>query len=123
MRASRRILKRGGRVAFLVIEPTPGLDPAARRRAHRNGPSAIAIRTGYPSIMGTAGFVDIEAIDLTAEYLQTQRAWISATVNREAGIRAALGDEGFDQRMKDRMDTLRATEDGLLARFLYVARR
>ena len=109
-------------MAFLVIEPTPGLADRDRRRAHRHGPSAVAVATSYPSMLKSAGFSTVDATDLTAEYLETQRAWITATDANRDGIRAAMGDEAFDQRMKDRVATLRATEDGLLARYLYLAR-
>jgi len=41
---------------FTTIEPAPSLSPADRRRVARSGPSAVLVRTGYTSLLGTAGF-------------------------------------------------------------------
>ena len=48
------------------------------------GPSAVALPTSYPSLLRTAGFVNIETTDLTAEFGPTLQRWIDAT-ERNAG--------------------------------------
>ncbi len=123
LRACRRILHPGGRLAFLTIQPTPGLDPARRRRANGVGPPAVAVPTSYESLLGTAGFAAITASDVTTEYEATQRRWIDATDRHEPAIRAATGDDAFDERLATRHRTLRAIRDGLLSRYLYTAVR
>lgn len=122
LRACRRILRPGGRLAFLTIQPTPGLGRARRRRANRAGPPGVAVRTSYPSLLTTAGFVDIEARDVTAEYRATQRAWMDTMDSRADALRVIMGDAAFDERVTARTETLRAIDVGLLSRFLYHAR-
>lgn len=117
------MLRPGGRTAFHTIEPTPGLTSSRRRRAHALGPVAVAVRTSYESMLGTAGFVDVAAIDLTREYRATLRRWIHATERRGVELRAVMGDELFDERRVNRRQTLAAIDDGLLSRFEYTARR
>ena len=123
LRACRRVLRPGGRTAFHTIQPTPGLTPYRRSKAHAAGPVAVAVPTSYESLLRTAGFVDVTATDLTAEYRATQQRWIDATHRREGDLRRAMGDELFDERATNRSQTLAAIDDGLLSRFLYTATR
>ncbi len=74
-------------------------------------------------MLRTAGFVDVEVVDLTEEYGATQRRWIDAHGRHEIGMRAALGDEVFDERLAMRRRTMQLISDGLLSRFRYVGRR
>ena len=123
LRASRAALRPGGRLAFHTIEPGPGLSAADRRRAFKAGPPAVAVRTNHPSLLRSAGFVEIDATDVTAEYTATQRRWQEATVRHEAELREALGDENVDDGLERRRSTLAALNEGLLARTLYTGRR
>lgn len=117
------MLRPGGRLAFLTIQPTPGLDPAARRRANRSGPSGVAVPTSYESLLHTAGFVDVVATDLTAEYRDTQQRWIDAMARRETALRDLSGDLLYEERQEERATTLAALDAGILARFRYTASR
>lgn len=108
---------------FQTIQPTPGLAPALRRRANRLGPPANAVRTSYQSLLTTAGFHEISALDQTSEYGATQRRWIEVSNRYEEELRATIGLEAFDERRADRRATLEAIETGLLSRFRYSARR
>ena len=71
-------------MVFHTIQPTPGLEPARRRRANGFGPPAVAVPTSYQSMLRTAGFVDIEVRDDTEEYRATQLRWMSASERYEA---------------------------------------
>lgn len=110
-------------MAFLTIQPTPGLDARQRRRANRVGPVAVAVPTSYESLLHTAGFVDVLATDLTGEYRSTQHRWIDATLRYGDAIREVVGDEAYDDRARTRHATLEAIDAGLLSRFLYTATR
>lgn len=74
-------------------------------------------------MLHSAGFVEIGMEDRTEDYQATQAAWIEAMSRREAAIRPIVGDEAFDQRLRDRRRTLTAIEDGLLVRVMYWATR
>lgn len=123
LRASRRALRRGGRLAFHTIQVPPGLSPAQRRRASSIGPPAVTVRTTYLSLLRSAGFIKVDVADLTAEYLATQRRWLAATLRHEEGLCSALGDEAVREGRVRRRRTLGAIEDGLLQRTLYTATR
>ena len=74
-------------------------------------------------MLRTAGFDEIDVADCTPQYQATQRRWIAAYERYEPEVRAAIGNEAFDDRTRDRNETRRAIDDGLLSRFLYTARR
>ncbi len=84
---------------------------------------AVALRTSYPSLLHTAGFTDVTAVDLTDEYASTQRRWIAAFERHSLAIRRVIGEDEFDERIAVRHQTLRAIEDGVLSRFRYTAVR
>jgi hypothetical protein len=71
----------------------------------------------------SAGFIEIGMEDRTEDYRETQAAWIEAMSRREAAIRPIIGDEAYDQRLRDRRRTLTAIDGGLLVRVMYWASR
>ncbi len=121
--ACRRILRPGGRLAFLTIEPAPGLTDRDRRTAHRRGPPAVAVPTSYRSLLHTSGFSEVVTTDVTSDYRLTQQRWIDATARHEAGVRRLIGDEEYDERQRTRAETVQAIDDGLLLRTRYSAVR
>jgi len=123
LRASWHLLRPGGRTAFFTIHPAPGLDPVRRRRAHRDGPVAVASRFSNRELLERAGFVDIEEADCTAEFAVTARAWIEQWDRHHDALADLLGAEHVAQRQRERRSQLRAVEDGLLRRSLLVAIR
>ena len=83
----------------------------------------MALRTTYLSLLRSAGFAEMDAVDLTADYLATQRRWLAATLHHEEGLRSALGDSVVREGTERRLRTIDAIEDGLLLRTLYTATR
>ena len=79
LRALRRVLRPGGRLAFSTIEAAPGLTRTERRKLEPAAPRAIGSRWPYAEMLRRAGYVDIGERDVTAEYLDTVRGWIAAT--------------------------------------------
>ena len=64
--------------------------------------ACTVIDDGYvfpvPGILRSAGFAEIDAVDLTAEYLATQRRWLAATLRHEDGLCGVLGDDAVRER-------------------------
>jgi hypothetical protein len=123
LRASRQLLLAGGLTAFFTIHPTPGLDARLRRRAHRDGPVAVASHLSQRDLLERAGFVDVQQTDCTAEFATTARAWIEQCEQRHDDLVAAQGAAEVEQRQRDRRAQLRAIDAGLLRRSLLTAAR
>lgn len=121
LRACRRLLRPGGRTAFLTIFVTPGLSKRDHRRAVRVGPRAVRSDREPWDLLQAAGLTDVEAVDLTPEFLETARGWHDHSVSLERELRAAVGEAEFDQQQADRRETVAAIEDGLLSRALLIA--
>jgi hypothetical protein len=122
LRASRRLLRPGGRTAFFTIHPAPGLSPRLRRRAHRDGPVAVASHLTARELLERAGFVDVEETDCTAEFVTVAQAWVDQCADHRDALAELLGADEVDQRQTERRIQLQATRDGLLRRSLLVAR-
>jgi hypothetical protein len=73
-------------------------------------------------LVAAAGFVEVEEIDVTEEFLSTARRWLRFSLEFEPGLRETLGDEVFDEQLAARTDMVTALEEGLLVRSLLVAR-
>jgi hypothetical protein len=123
LRASAQLLRPGGRIAFFTIEPVPGLSPGRRRRAHRDGPVAVAVSRPHRELLDRAGFTDIDESDHTADFATVARAWIDQTDQHRDELAAVLGGAQVDQRQLERRAQMRAIDDGLLRRTLYSATR
>jgi hypothetical protein len=123
LRALKQLLRPGGRLAYTTIFVTPGLSPARRRKAQRSGPRAVASRSDQRQLLASAGFTDIQTVDLTAEFAATARAWIDGWAANESDFTALESAETFAQRQRDRRVQLQAVEEGLLQRALFSATR
>ena len=120
LRACRRVLRSGGRIAYYNIFITPGLAKRLHRRALRAGPPAVASRgISQADLLLRAGFKSVTETDLTADFLKTARAWHEGRQSYEAELRASFGDAWFKERQSDSM--IPAIEEGLLRRSLFVA--
>ena len=122
LRACRRLLRPGGRTAFFTITVTEGLSPALHRRAVHQGPRAVASSRPQPALLRRAGFTDVVATDVTDDYLQTSEAWVAENERYRDELRPP-DPEGYDQRLDDNRMGVAAIRDGLLRRWLLVARR
>jgi cyclopropane fatty-acyl-phospholipid synthase-like methyltransferase len=115
------VLRKGGRLAFFTIFIPEGLSPAAYRRALRSGPSAGGTRRrNHHDMLFSAGFRLLEETDLTADFLRTARAWFEGRRRYEGEMRAVLSAERYEEQQRDSETQIRAIEDGLLRRALFV---
>ncbi|MFQ5948781.1 MAG: hypothetical protein ACE5KX_07970 [Acidimicrobiia bacterium] len=123
LRACRRLLRPGGRTAYLTIFIAPDLTEPDRGRAEQAGPPAVASPHDQQTLLHRAGFVEIAEQDMTSEYRDTARAWLEESERFASELRAALGEPEFDERQQERRAALAAIEGGLLRRSLFTAVR
>lgn len=123
LRACRRLLRPGGRIAFTTIHVADDLDARQHRRAVRAGPWQVATRRPYPELVAQAGFVDVDSIDVTQDYARTQRAWLAANESHAVDVRRVTSDREFEMAQGDRRRARAAIEEGLLRRSLITATR
>jgi SAM-dependent methyltransferase len=123
LRATFQALRHGGRTVFTVIFPAAGLAAAARRRAIEAGPPNCGMRTSYPSLLRSAGFVDIEECDLTADYLATASRKLEAAERFAGDMIEMLGRQAYEEMQAERRLAISALEAGLLRRSRFFGRR
>ncbi len=123
LRALGKLMRPGGRIAFTTIHLAPDLPPASRRRARRAGPRAVASRASQARLLEAAGFGDVDELDITEAFIDTQRAWLDARARHRDELAALEPPGAFDQRQADHRAQLVATEAGLLRRAMLSAVR
>ncbi|HZI45469.1 MAG TPA: hypothetical protein VFD53_09625 [Ilumatobacter sp.] len=121
-RALARLLRAGGHMAFQTIHPTPGLNAAQRRRAHRSGPWAVASTRSPYELLDRAGLVDIHVIDQTEDFRNVAAAWIEQWNEHRDELVALYGETDFETRHGDSRNQLQAIDDGVLQRSMAVGR-
>lgn len=124
LRACRRLLRPGGRIAFYTIFIPPGLDEANYRRVvASNEPPEVASSATQPALLRSAGFVDIDEVDVTGEFGRTARAWYEARERHASEMRELEGEAAFAEAQAGRRERLKFIEAGLLRRSLFTAVR
>jgi hypothetical protein len=121
LRACRKVLRPGGRIAYFTIFITPGVTKRQHRKAVRLGPRAVGAKMDQRELLAASGFVQISVKDVTGEFLQTARAWYQNARELEPDLRATIGDELFDEQQGDRQSLIAGVEEGLLSRALVIA--
>lgn len=123
LRACKRTLKPGGVLSFLVIAMADGLAANDTTRAVEAGPDYVATTDGYPSLLDTAGFVDIEIDDVSNEYVDTMTDWIREWDKESDELVDLLGADEFSERQARRRHALGPITAGLLRRYMITASR
>ncbi len=109
-------------MAFYTIFIPQGLSRRDYRRAARAGaPGVTSWRREQSDLLRAAGFVDIEELDLTPEFLRIARAWREALSRHADALRRAEGVPEFEQRVRENRARVAAIEAGLLRRSLFLA--
>ena len=109
-------------MAFLTIEPTANLAVTLLERAIKDWPPEVVAEAPHEQMLASAGFTDIEVVDVTAEFSRTQQAWIDAWRVHERELLALLGEDAMNERKTDRQAMRSAIDEGLLRRTQYIAR-
>ena len=74
-------------------------------------------------LLRRAGFVDVTEIDGTEEFRAVAKEWIDQWDEHRDALTAVYGGPEFESRQHDRRMQLRAVEDGLLRRSLFIGSR
>ena len=74
-------------------------------------------------LLRRAGFVDVTEIDGTEEFRAVAKEWIDQWDEHRDALTAVYGEPEFESRQHDRRLQLRAVEDRLLRRSLFVGSR
>ena len=109
-------------MAFHVIFVASGLSEGDRARADGAGPPYVSAPGSYADLLASAGFGEIDELDLTDEYRVTAQAWLSESTRAATQQEEIFGVEEFRQRQQEREETLAGIEGGLLRRSLFAAR-
>lgn len=123
LRECRRVLREGGRLASVAIEPAPGLDAASLGRARELGPSRLTTRGDLAHNSGEAGLTVAAVEDWTAELAELLRVVVEQLEAHEAPLRAGEGDDVYEHELEKKRRLLRGVQEGLLVRTLVVAER
>jgi hypothetical protein len=110
-------------MGFTTIFETPGLPPAARRRARATGPRAVAMRSDHQRLLHSAGFVDVTELDVTSAFRTTAAAWLAESEAHATELAMLEPPGAFQQRQTERRAMLAAIDAGLLRRILLFAQR
>jgi cyclopropane fatty-acyl-phospholipid synthase-like methyltransferase len=121
LRACRRLLRPGGRMAFTTIYVPGELGRREHRAAVRAGPWQVVARRPYAELVAQAGFEEVAEVDVSADFLTTQRAWIDQNEAHADTLRQLMSDEDFKRAQLDRRLALDAITAGLLKRSLFSA--
>ena len=122
LRACRRVLKPGGRIAFYTIYVAPGLSVPGYRRIMKFWPSASAGSRSLSEML-EAGFIGVRDTDVTKQYQKTSRAWVEGRRRRYDKLAQAMGEETLKGKIEEGKAILASIKDGLLRRSLLTARR
>lgn len=123
LRACRRVLRPGGRLAFYTIFIAPEASAADRRRAAVNGPSAAASRLDHARMLEAAGFTAVAETDVTDQFIETASIWLEGRTQHAAQLAELEGAECFEGRLRESREQLRLTKTGVIRRSLFVAMR
>jgi len=108
-------------MAFHVLFVASDLSDRDRVGAVAAGPSYVSASASYPDLLASAGFGDIDELDLTDQYRLTAAAFLHESARAAKQLEEIFGIEEFRLAQQEREDTLAAIEGGLLRRSLFVA--
>jgi SAM-dependent methyltransferase len=120
LEACRRAIRSGGRMVFTVIYVAPGLSREDHERAVADGPEFVESETDYPTLLAETGWKVLDCQDITIDYAASCRRQIRADEDRRAALQTLIGSSEYAERQADWQLKLKAIDDGLLRRKLFI---
>ena len=118
----RRVIRRGGKMAFSVISIAPDLSAADHARAVDSGPPYVEAECGYPELLTATGWDVTDQIPASGDYEETGRRYIREVEARADEMIELLGEAEFDELLAKRHRNVDAVAEGIVRRNLFVAR-
>ena len=123
LRECARVLRDGGRLASVVIEPAAGLGAAELERARTLGPGNLTTSGRLASHVEAVGLSVETEEDWTRELASLLRVLLEGLRLEEAALRAAEGDDVYEREVEKKASLLVGVEEGLLVRTFVLASR
>ncbi len=118
----RRVIRKGGVMVFTVISIATGLSKTSYNRAVKNAPEFVETEDSYRVLLAASGWAVTEWQDLTGEYRDSCQRQINADYDSRAELAELLGAKETKQRLAKWRLKLRAIQDGLFVRELFVCK-
>jgi SAM-dependent methyltransferase len=106
LRACRRVVRDGSRMAFTIIAPAPSLTDAERQIALEAGPKFVDVEDDYAVLLGWSGWRLEDRTDLTAALLRYMRAELDGMQARADALAQVFGSAELAERMKRQQATI-----------------
>lgn len=123
MRECHRVLRPGGRLAALSIEPAAGLSERERARAVEIGPSHLSGDDSVERASRAAGFRLHDVVDVTEEFRRVALEAIAALERVGAQPEPDFTADEWAGEMDRKSRMVRGVEEGVLVRTLVLGER
>jgi len=108
-------------MGFFTIFVPDGLSESDYARALKCSTGFISTRRrNHQDLLAAAGFSQVEEIDLTSQFLVTQRGWHDGRERFHAELIEAEGEDAFAERQLDAEHMMEGIKAGLLRRALFL---
>ena len=121
LESCKRVLSKGGRMAFTVISIAANLSPAEREDTLGVAPEFVESETDYLTMLAQTGWSVIDNQDLGEAYTASCRRQVKAMKDNKDDVVAITGSTDYDNRLAEFESKISALNDDRLRRDLFVA--
>ncbi len=115
----RRVVKVGGRMHFLVIQPADGLSPADHQRAVETGPAFVEAPEGYDFLLRKSGWRIVDRADVSVEYGNSLEKLVVGLQSDTPALREAYGADKLRELWEHCADQCDLVRAGILERIVF----
>ena len=114
-----RVVRAGGRMHFLVIQPADGLSPADHQRAVETGPPFVDAPEGYEFLLQESGWRIVDRADVSVEYGNSLEKLVAGLKTDTPALREAYGADSLRELWEHRTDQCGLVRAGILERVVF----
>ena len=122
LESCKRVICKGGRMAFTVISIAASLSPTEREDTLAVAPEFAESETDYLTMLTQTGWSVTDNQDLSVAYTASCRRQVKAMRDNKDDVVAIIGQVDFETRLAELVSKISALNDGRLRRELFVAR-